>query len=554
VPSEEGGNTAHGFKFLAPAGRYLHIVVKDGVQGIGGYLSGKPFVTTLKVDPYRQALTFLGQGSLLSMTGDRKVGFLARDVGEVDVEIGRVLPNQIQHIAPQMWNFSRPSLDYLEDRLVERFTTRRDYSDHAPGKPAYDSIDIGQYLTDKSQARRGLFMLHLRAVDSGVEDTRLILVTDLGFIVKRAKDESRDIFVQSIRTGMPVDGVRVEMLGSNGLPVLSATTDAGGRARLPKPSPEELRREKTPTLVVAQTESDFSFMPFNSPGRWLNFSRFDTGGVENAASAQQLSSYLFTDRGIYRPGEITHLGVITRTADWKSSLSGLPIAVEITDPRGMLVSHTDMRLSMLSFDEVTFTTASASPTGTYEATAYLIKTERRRETLGSTSFKVQEFEPDRLKVRLDLSDAQDAASWGWLRPADVKARVNVQHLFGEPASKRRVEGDLSLTPALPRFARFTDYRFQIGEALPEPYQERLAAAVTDDSGDAALTLDLQRFVGRAYRLNILARAYEAEGGRNVGAQNSAIGDRTRRTSSASNPTATRLSSSAAAREPRSGSP
>jgi uncharacterized protein YfaS (alpha-2-macroglobulin family) len=522
VPSEEGGNTAHGFKFLAPAGRYLHIVVKDGVQGIGGYLSGKPYVTTLKVDPYRQALTFLGQGSLLSMTGDRKVGFLARDVSEVDVEIGRVLPNQIQHIAPQMWNFSRPSLDYLEDRLVERFTTRRDYSDRAPGKPAYDSIDVGQYLTDKSQARRGLFMLHLRAVDSGVEDTRLILVTDLGFIVKRAKDESRDVFVQSIRTGLPVDGVRVEMLGSNGLPVLSATTDAGGRARLPKPSPEELRREKTPTLVVAQTESDLSFMPFGSNGRSLNFSRFDTGGVENAESAQQLSSYLFTDRGIYRPGETTHLGVITRTADWKSSLSGLPIAVEITDPRGMLVSHTDMRLSALSFDEVTFTTAAASPTGTYEATTYLIKTERRRETLGSTSFKVQEFEPDRLKVRLDLSDAPDAASWGWLRPADVKARVNVQHLFGEPASKRRVEGDLSLTPALPRFARFTDYRFQIGEALPEPYQERLAAAVTDDSGDAALTLDLQRFVGRAYRLSILARAYEAEGGRNVGAQNSAI--------------------------------
>ena len=96
------------------------------------------------------------------------------------------------------------------------------------------------------------------------------------------------------------------------------------------------------------------------------------------------------------------------------------------------------------------------------------------------------------------------------------------HLFGEPASGRRVEGEMSLTPALPRFTRYPDYRFQIGEGLPEPYQEQLAAAVTDDNGTATLNLDLKRFVGRAYRLTVLARAFEAEGGRNVGAQNSAI--------------------------------
>src|SRR5262249_22571902 len=133
--------------------------------------------------------------------------------------------------------------------------------------------------------------------------------------------------------------------------------------------------------------------------------------------------------------------------------------------------------------------------------------------------KVQEFEPDRLKVRLDLTET---AIEGWLKPEDVKPRVTVAHLFGEAATNRRVESELSLTPALPRFSRYPDYRFQIGEALPEPYQERLAATVTDDTGIATPALDLKRFVGHAYRLNLLARAYEAEGGRNVSAQNSAI--------------------------------
>src|SRR6185295_14143716 len=43
-----------------------------------------------------------------------------------------------------------------------------------------------------------------------------------------------------------------------------------------------------------------------------------------------------------------------------------------------------------------------------------------------------------------------------------------------------------------------------------------------DKGNAVFNLDLRRFVGRAYRLNVLARAFEAEGGRNVAVQNSAI--------------------------------
>ena len=539
VPSEEGGNTSHGFKFNAPVGRYLYLMVKDNVQGTGGYISAKPSVATVKVIPYPRTLTFLGHGAVLPLSAERTVGFLARDVGRVQVEIGRVLPNQLQHLAPQMWDFSRPALfPNLEDKVVERFITTRDYSSKPPGKPTYDSIDVGQYLKDQTQSRRGLFVLRIRQVgqpqpgggESGyaegnyyeggwqVEDNRLILVTDLGFIVKQAKDGSRDVFVQSIGTGLPVEGARVELVGSNGLPVQAATTDAGGRAQLPKPS-DQLRREKTPQMITVQKDTDFSFMPFNTGGRNLNVSRFDTGGVVNEKSAQQLSAYLFSDRGIYRPGETTHLGVITRTADWKASLSGLPLDLEITDPRGVIVSRSQLTLSDASFDEVAYTSSSAAPTGTYEAVAYLAKDEKHREPLGSTSFKVQEFEPDRMKVQLDLSSTPFD---GWLRPDDVKARITVAHLFGDAASNRRVEGELSLTPVLPRFNKYLDYRFSIGEVLKEPYHEKLATIVTDDNGTAEFNLDLKRFVGRAYRLNVLGRAYEAEGGRNVAAQNSAI--------------------------------
>ena len=81
---------------------------------------------------------------------------------------------------------------------------------------------------------------------------------------------------------------------------------------------------------------------------------------------------------------------------------------------------------------------------------------------------------------------------------------------------------MNLTAMLPRFAKYPDYRFHTGEDLKEPVQETLAATVTDEKGNAELKLDLNRFSGVAYRLNVLARAFEAEGGRNVAAQNTAI--------------------------------
>ncbi|MBZ5727694.1 MAG: alpha-2-macroglobulin [Acidobacteriia bacterium] len=546
VSSEQGGDTAHGFKFRATVGRYIYVVVPDSVDGIGGYISGKPYAGTFQVEPYRQALTFLGKGALLSLSGDKKVGFLVRDVDHVEIEIGRVLPNQLQHLAPTMWDFSKPYVDAgLADQVVERFIEVRDYTDKQPGKPTYDSIDLGRYLHGKTQTNQGLFLLRVRSVvpgktnaadqgdaqdqpdaeeggpeenqGNGIEDTRLILITDLGFIVKQAKDGTRDVFVQSIHSGLPVDGARIEAIGRNGQAVLAATTENGGRAKLPKF--QQWKREKVPAMILAQKDSDFSFMPFQTHDRMLDLSRFDTGGIENEKSAQQLSAYLFSDRGIYRPGETAHLGLIVRTADWKSSLAGLPLEVEITDSRGAVVSRHALQLSATAFEEIAFTSQPAAPTGTYQATAFLVKNEKTREILGSTSFKVQEFEPDRMKIRLELSDQPVE---GWLKPDDVKPRAIVAHLFGEPAAGRRVEAEMSLTAVLPVFARYPEHRFQVGESLNEPFHESLPATVADDKGIATFRPDLGRFTGRAYRLYLLARAFEAEGGRNVAAQNSAI--------------------------------
>ena len=103
-----------------------------------------------------------------------------------------------------------------------------------------------------------------------------------------------------------MEGARIEWRGATARRCLRPPPTAPARAHLPEFG--ERKREKTPLMILAQKDGDFSFMPFSTQARSLDLSRFDTGGVENAESRAAILAYLFSDRGIYRPGETTHLG------------------------------------------------------------------------------------------------------------------------------------------------------------------------------------------------------------------------------------------------------
>ena len=101
----------------------------------------------------------------------------------------------------------------------------------------------------------------------------------------------------------------------------------------------------------------------------------------------------------------------------------------------------------------------------------LIGQKQTRTDLGSVSFKVRDFEPDRMKVSLSL---HDTPVQGWIPPEQVVAKVTAMHLFGAPAAGRRVTAKMSLSPTLAAFERYPDYRFRLNDSLEEASTEDLA--------------------------------------------------------------------------------
>ncbi|WLI89106.1 alpha-2-macroglobulin [Massilia sp. R2A-15] len=565
IPAEREYTQLHSFKYRADVGAYLYVQVAKDIKSFGGYVLGKTEARVLQVPPYPSELKILSQGALLALSGEKKVAVLVRDLLGVKVEIGRVLPSQLQHLVSQSnGGFANPEFydRFGPDNLTERFERKVPLPALERGRAHYEAVDMGEYLKGDGAERRGVFLLTVSGYDPKAEeraardakaaerrpgeappeadaedecadcaeapdraaaaainkvDKRLVLVTDLGIVVKKSQDGSQDVYIQSIYTGKPVDGASVEIVGVNGQVLFTQATDAAGHARFARIA--GLARERAPLMILARKGGDLSFMPLNRYDRGLDMSRFDTGGARNAAVADQLSAYLFSDRGMYRPGDTFHIGMIAKPASWSTSIAGLPLEAEILDPRGLTVKREKLTLPPGGFIETAYTTQESAPTGSYTVNLHLVRDGQTGAQIGSTTVKVQEFQPDRLKVSARFSDGP---SEGWLNPKELKAAVSALNLFGTPAQNRRVSAEITLSPAFPAFSRYPDYKFYDPLRAKEGYSAKLNDQATDDKGETTFELGLNKYAKATYRVNFVARVFEAQGGRGVAAETAAL--------------------------------
>lgn len=524
------------FKFDAPSYRSLLIEVNNSLTSAGGYKMQEKIYRIIRVPDYPQTLRFMSQGSLLSMRGEKQISVAARNIAGMKLDIKRVIPSQLQHVvsfkssAYSSTHFNRLSDEYF----TEHFQYKTALNNDNPGEISYQGVTLSRYLSDNPNARRGVFLLSLSAWDpekkddqqnqydeeeydeeqASVGDSRFVVITDLGIITKQSQDRSRDVFVQSIHTGQAVADAKVSVVAKNGVVLLSQYTGSDGHAQFP--SLDGFKNERQPVMFLVEKAGDISFLPTsNTYDRDLDFSRFDVNGEETPSDPRTLSSYLFSDRGIYRPGDRFNIGLITRTANWATTLTGVPLRAEIRDPRDTLMSTLPITLDSSGFNELSYTTNENSPTGEWNVYLYLVGKNNDTSTLlGHISVNVKEFEPDRLKVKLQLTPDRQQ---GWVKPLELQASIDVQNLFGTPAQDRRITSRLTLRPMYPRFEQFPDYLFYENRHNSDGFETELEERTTDQNGLATIPLDLKSYADATYQLQLLSEAFEAGSGRSVAA-------------------------------------
>ncbi|KTC86786.1 alpha-2-macroglobulin [Legionella brunensis] len=534
IPADRNFATLHSYKFTAQTPRYIYLKIDKGTRGFGDFVLNNDYATIIKVPEYPKEISFLHKGALLALNSEKKLSVLIRGLPAVKFNFARVLPSDINQLVTQtQGDFNNPyfiNQNFNQQNISQIFSEIQQFDASDLTKQQYTALDFAKYLstTTNISGPQGLFLLQATGWDTqnnsplDAKASRLVLITDLGLVVKDNRDGSHDVFVQSITGGVPLANVNVSVLGKNGLPLLTYTTDAQGRATFPTLT--DFIDDREPVVYLASLGNDVSFIPYNNSNRQLNFSRFDIGGIyTNYQDQHSLSAYLFSDRGIYRPGDVAHIGLIVRQAYAQPQPAGLMVEATVTDPRGATIRDEKFTLDASGYAAFDLETNAASPTGQYSINLYIVKDQHPDSLLGSTSIRVAEFQPDRMRIKSNFSANPTE---GWISPAGLTAEVQLWNLYGAPAVDRRVGGKILLSPKRVEFKKYPDYVFS--DPLVDPnkltkvFTDTLADVKTDDKGEARFNLNLERFDKATYQLTFFGEGFEAEGGRSVTTQSTAL--------------------------------
>lgn len=533
LPTERDYSMVQSFRFSAPEQRYIYVQIDKGLKSETGFNLTMASPQVVRVPDYPKEAKIAFDGSLISAASEKKLTLVSRGVEALKFEIGQLLPGQINHLVSQTsGDIRNPSFNSRWYFNEENITTLHSEIQHLnfsdPGEAIYSVIDLSKYLRESGQ-KSGAFFVQVsgwnpktRQKIYGAADKRLILVTDIGLLVKDSADRTHDVFVQSVRQGAPVSDATVEVLGKNGVAVLSRNTGKDGHVSFPKL--DDFKGPMTPVAYLVRKGGDISFIPYNSSPRQLNFSRFDIGGVQTRHQPKEgLNAYLFSDRGIYRPGDTAHLAAIVKQRDWQA-LGTIPLEIFVRDPRGANVLHKRVELTPSGFIDWELQTDYVSATGAYTASLHLVHSNGQvGNMIGSASFKVEEFQPDRMKIKSNITGKKHR---GWYGSEGLKGEVSLENLFGTPAQERTVQAEMGITSTGFSFSEYKGFHFT--DPLLEPGKSRinvvepLKAQKTDADGRVTFDLDIGAYDKGTYRIDFRVEGFEAGGGRSVSTSSSVL--------------------------------
>jgi uncharacterized protein YfaS (alpha-2-macroglobulin family) len=277
----------------------------------------------------------------------------------------------------------------------------------------------------------------------------LVQVTDLGVHAKIGAEEGA-VWVTGASDGRPRAGAAVELHDATGRLVASARTDASGVARLgdyrrPPARPDSTdddagdefdgwvavtRGDDRALLGIRQYDPDLSPWQFNVSPAW---------GAERLPAA----GAVFTERGIYRPGEPLYAKAIVRRG-MLGRLAAAPATDSIRwrfadrDGEGSL-RDTVVALSAFGTADQRLVIPSDAKIGDYRVAADLRRGGRWIE-LAAASYRVAEYRPPEFLV--DVTTPDSARIGGDSLTATVEAR----YLFGSPMGRAALSWSVRRAP------------------------------------------------------------------------------------------------------------
>ncbi|HET7910405.1 MAG TPA: alpha-2-macroglobulin, partial [Pseudolabrys sp.] len=337
------------------------------------------------------------------------------------------------------------------------------------------------------------------ANDYGQQATQWFVVSDIGLTAYTTHD-GIDVFIHSLATAEPRGSVEVRLMARNNEQLAVRQTDRNGFIHFEA----GLARGEgglAPAAIVAAEKNDYAFLSLKSPA-------FDLSdrGVAGRPIPAGLDAFVYTERGVYRTGESVAITALLRDAQGSAALN-VPLTMVVERPDGVEYKRAVVADGGLGGRSLSVPIVASASTGTWRVAAY---TDPKRPPVGETTFMVEDYVPDRIEFSLT------SAAKGISRNAPAQVSVDGHFLYGAPASKLDLSGDVTIGVAKER-AGFPGYSFGLSDDEVTAVRDELDDLPgTDPAGRATfpVTLDDLPASTRPLEAQITVRMAES-GGRAV---------------------------------------
>lgn len=262
---------------------------------------------------------------------------------------------------------------------------------------------------------------------------RVAQVTDLAISAKLSHHGSV-VWVTRLSDARPVAGARVKVIGLEGLSTARFTTDKQGLVTIPESAfnPVFDREDPRDAVIVAQKGYDWCFRRVDDYlGSWR------TGMPTDLSGDQPEYGMMFTERGLYRPGDSVRVKAIVRrpTPGGNSVPVGQKLHVQLISPKGDRIADKAVALSAFGTFSTSFKLPRSAALGSWE-----LSTRGLGEGRIDRYFTVAEYRPAEFKVGVQSDQPAyvrgDTAHW----------TVHGDYLFGAPMSGAATRIEVTHTP------------------------------------------------------------------------------------------------------------
>jgi alpha-2-macroglobulin len=302
-----------------------------------------------------------------------------------------------------------------------------------------------------------------------------VIATDIALTTMSGPD-GLHVFARSLASAEPMAGLKLSLLAVGQDVLADAVTDERGRADF---APGLLRghgASAARTIVAYGAAGDFAVSDLDRPA-------FDLSdrGVSGRAMPGPIEAFLFTERGIYRPGETVEVMALLRDRLGKA-VETLPLTLVLRRPDGVEAKRFALPPAAAGGADQSVALTRSAARGIWSVEALI---DPSGGAIGRVQFDVQDFVPQQLKVTA-------TAARPVLRPGEpMDVEVEGQFLYGAPAAGLKGEAELRITRDPAPVAEAKGYSFGLVDEKVDDQTQPLEMPDADESGHAHIAAVLQ---------------------------------------------------------------